>query len=961
MEYSPSLSFLLREHITARILKVHHHKLQTASKAMPEQLPDFGNIHFTGTLRPSQKAACEVIEPQLKAGSTRLHVVAPPGSGKTVLGLYVWSDLVRKPALVLSPNSAIQAQWAARTSLFDLDGKDKFISTDSKNPGMLTSLTYQSVTAPGKGGEDIETQAITLWAEKLLLDEEAHDYESCFAWQKDMKERNRDYYDDRLATYRKAARDAVAKEGNAISILSPSARQNIERLKKIGIGLIILDECHHLMHHWGRILSEVKELFDDPIVLGLTATPPNTDDFGADDAKRYEDFFGPVDYQVPVPALVRESNLAPYQDLCYFVRPSAEELQYIAGVDSEFESLLIELRNKDNSGVHDRVPDLDTWVFQALEERKSPGGKTQEWSDFQKKFEPFANDGRRYLQSHLLHLPDDVPIISLKEDYQPWTRMSMLRTVLDRYVRHGLRRSKNIDDQKLSTKIVTRLRMLGIQITETGSRPCASPVGRVMAYSSGKIAALNKIISSEIETLGEKIRAVIVTDFEKTSATSVVDGVLDDEAGGAIAVFRSLTSNEECDSLDPVLMTGSTVLVDDDLFERFITRAKSWVIDNNINVKFVDKIHQGYHEIRGVGEDWKPRYYSLMITEFFQEGLTKCLVGTRGLLGEGWDASRINVLVDLTTVTTSMSINQLRGRSIRLDSNWEEKVANNWDVVCLAEEFTKGFDDYERFKEKHKQLYGVCDDGTIEKGVGHVHAAFNDAKPEGVNEGMEMFNHEMIERSKNRSHVRDLWGIGLPFEIVPSSAIEAKLGEDFGVGFKLGIHKTPWTDDSLMLEISKAIVDTLSDLKEIDRDCEPSGGSRGGGWLRYHLEHASKEETEKFTKALEEVLGPLDKPRYIISRPAMYMRDTWLSKLMPEVIAKFLRKEKRVIQMYHKVPSIAANSKERAEIFLKHWNYYIGISEITYCHTEEGKKYVEDIKNQGLSPKNSIHRKEVYL
>ena len=124
---------------------------------MPEQLPDFGNIHFTGTLRPSQKAACEVIEPQLKAGSTRLHVVAPPGSGKTVLGLYVWSDLVRKPALVLSPNSAIQAQWAARTSLFDLDGKDKFISTDSKNPGMLTSLTYQSVTAPGKGGEDIET------------------------------------------------------------------------------------------------------------------------------------------------------------------------------------------------------------------------------------------------------------------------------------------------------------------------------------------------------------------------------------------------------------------------------------------------------------------------------------------------------------------------------------------------------------------------------------------------------------------------------------------------------------------------------------------------------------------------------------------------------------------------------------------------------------------------------------
>ena len=56
----------------------------------------------------------------------------------------------------------------------------------------------------------------------------------------------------------------------------------------------------------------------------------------------------------------------------------------------------------------------------------------------------------------------------------------------------------------------------------------------------------------------------------------------------------------------------------------------------------------------------------------------------------------------------------------RLDKHWPDKVANNWDIICLADEFTKGFDDYLRFKRKHKQLYGVCDDGAIEKGVGHV-------------------------------------------------------------------------------------------------------------------------------------------------------------------------------------------------------------------------------------------------
>ena len=311
---------------------------------MLDTLPEFGDIKFSGTLRPSQEAAASIIKPQLNRGEKRLHVVAPPGSGKTILGLYVWSDLVRKPALVLSPNSAIQAQWAARTSLFDLDGKDHLVSTDPKKPGLLTSLTYQSVTMPRKGGEDLDEVAIELWAEKLMADGQADDRESAHAWQSSLKESNTTYYKSRLSTYRKKVRDDFAKNGNALWTLHESAKANLMRLKDVGIGLIILDECHHLMHHWGRILSEVREFFDDPVVLGLTATPPDTESISNDDSDRYEDFFGPVDYEVPVPALVRHENLAPYQDLCYFVGPAAHELQYIASVDDEFEALLTDLR-----------------------------------------------------------------------------------------------------------------------------------------------------------------------------------------------------------------------------------------------------------------------------------------------------------------------------------------------------------------------------------------------------------------------------------------------------------------------------------------------------------------------------------------------------------------------------------------------------------------------------------------
>ena len=112
---------------------------------MPEPLPDFGNIRFDGSSH-RKKQVCKEIVPQLENGETRLYVVAPPGSGKTVLGS-MCGLICKKTALVLSPNSAIQAQWAARTSLFDLDGKEEYISTDPKKPGLLTSLTYRFVTA----------------------------------------------------------------------------------------------------------------------------------------------------------------------------------------------------------------------------------------------------------------------------------------------------------------------------------------------------------------------------------------------------------------------------------------------------------------------------------------------------------------------------------------------------------------------------------------------------------------------------------------------------------------------------------------------------------------------------------------------------------------------------------------------------------------------------------------------
>ena len=922
-------------------------------------LPEFGSIKFGGKLRPSQVAAVSVISPQLEVDGKHLHIVAPPGSGKTVLGLYVWSDLVRLPTLVLSPNSAIQAQWAARTDLFDLDGKEDFISTDPKKPGLLTSLTYQSITMPKRGGEELNEAAIELWTESLISKGEAIDEENALAWQEDLKIRNNDYYEDRLSIYRKKVRDEFSKHGNALWTLSESAKNNLKALKEIGVGMIILDECHHLLHHWGRVLTEVREYFDNPIVLGLTATPPDFQHYEKSDVERYQEFFGEIDYEVPVPALVRDSNLAPYQDLAFFVRPSQNELSYVAKVDEEFQELLNELYQEQN--YQNATLPIDKWVYKAIEERKSPGGKKEDWDQFSKRYGGFANAGRAFLLNTIGSIPKGVPHPPeyLLNSYQ--NKLAILRPVLDRYVRHGLRRSESELDHEKADLVTQRLRMLGTQITETGIRPCASPVGRIMAYASSKTKAISTILSSEMQALGGDIRAVIITDFEKTSATTLVEGVMDDEAGGAVAAFRQAVQCGNVELLNPILMTGSTVLVDDDLAEEFLNAANDWVKERNLNINLSDELRNGYHEIIGKGKDWIPRHYSLMITEFFQSGITKCLIGTRGLLGEGWDASKINVLIDLTTVTTSMSINQLRGRSIRLDKQWPEKVANNWDIICLAEEFTNGFSDYERFKKKHTQLYGVCDDGAIEKGVGHVHAAFTEAEPEGVSEGMSVFNEDMLRRSRDRNHIRELWGIGQPFNAKPTTAIETRLSVGSGGGFSFGREKTPWTDESLVQAISISILNSLIHLGMISRNCRADGGYRGGGWVRLHLENATEEESALFSNCLEEILGPMEKPRYVISRSSKFITDTWLTKIMPEVIAKFFRPVRDKLVMYHTVPKILAASAEKAEIFQRYWNQFVSPSELFYARSKEGKIRVDIIKSSTLVPQNSIHRKEIFL
>ncbi|MFM7843004.1 MAG: DEAD/DEAH box helicase family protein, partial [Planctomycetota bacterium] len=205
----------------------------------------FPTLKLQGQLRPSQADVIDIARKKLQAGQKRLHIVAPPGSGKTILGLYLWAECVRVPTLVLAPNSAIQAQWAAKTSMFTgATDPAALVSTDPRRPALLTSLTYQSVTLPKRAGEDLDEQAKSLWKEALIAKGQAQDPTEAEVWIADLLQHNPNYYQQRLSSYRKQVRDQAALAGEALGTLHDSARATLERLRDNGLGLIIFDECH---------------------------------------------------------------------------------------------------------------------------------------------------------------------------------------------------------------------------------------------------------------------------------------------------------------------------------------------------------------------------------------------------------------------------------------------------------------------------------------------------------------------------------------------------------------------------------------------------------------------------------------------------------------------------------------------------------------------------------------------
>jgi hypothetical protein len=180
---------------------------------------------------------------------------------------------------------------------------------------------------------------------------------------------------------------------------------------------------------------------------------------------------------------------------------------------------------------------------------------------------------------------------------------------------------------------------------------------------------------------------------------------------------------------------------------------------------------------------WEPRRYVPLITRFHAESGSRCLIGTRALLGEGWDAPAVNVVIDLTAATTATSVVQARGRALRLDAGWPGKVADNWSVVCVTGDHPKGAADFDRFARKHDRYFALAQTGDVVSGVAHVDPRLSPYAPP-PEEQFDALNATMLRRAGERDGARERWAIGTPFADEPVATVTVATRRPLGLPAK---------------------------------------------------------------------------------------------------------------------------------------------------------------------------------
>jgi superfamily II DNA or RNA helicase len=929
-----------------------------------------------------QQQALDALAAAWAAGRTRAWVALPPGAGKTLVGLMTVRDRIASGAVgravVLGPNTAIQGQWATHAATLGLD-----VGTDRSMQHQLTALTYQALAV-----FDADDEVDDDGQEVPVVEEVAQ-----------QPSRNPGSTSPGFETGAERPPQPPVGPPSLLDRLHENGRAFIEELKHAGPLLLVLDECHHLLEVWGRLIGELLDQLPNALVLGLTATPPEA--LTADQAALVDELFGTPLYRVSIPAVVKVGDLAPFVELAWLTTPTPTENDWLAAEAERFRELITQLTDPSFGS----MPFLQ-WLDARFVASRAP------WLTLVKEQPDLCRAVLRLHHVGMIGLPSGA---RMQEEHRSAPTADDWVLLVDDWLTGRLTKTGLAQDEQVVEAVRRALPSVGYQWTRRGIRRGRSPVDRVLARSESKTTAVVEICAHEHLNLAERMRMLVLCDHERAGATLPADltGVIDQQAGSAHAMLAALVEAPETSVLDPMLVTGRTVAGAASTLTAFLAALPDRDLAGRLAVQPLDGA------LSQVVGPWEPRDWVGLVTSYFEDGHTQVLVGTRALLGEGWDAKRITGLADVTAVTTITSVVQTRGRALRTDPLWPEKVAVNWSLVCVSDKHPKGGNDWDRLVRKHAGYFGIDPEGQIVDGVAHLDPAFSPFVPPPVAE-FDAVNARATVRGEQRPAIREQWQVGQPYVDTAVYGIRIKdRGAAGAGGFGLGAgpadvvlrpdaaelrgirrHRSRDRATSLLagagvlaalvagvagaplvlaggavvaaaaayvrvrsqlrhgeellhaaeeapsvIRIASAVADGLlaaglvrrgSDSVEVALDHE--------GEYRCVLHGVDEAEAQVFADALDEAVSPIGLPRYLLPRWVRTRREvTWWRAMW----AGFGRLKPDGV-VWHAVPSVLGVNAERAAAYARAWDHWVGGGDPVYTGSPEGQGILA--AQQGTDP-----------
>lgn len=738
----------------------------------------------------------------------------------------------------------------------------------------------------------------------------------------------------------------------------------LKEVKEANVQTICLDECHHLRSEWWKSLEDFKSKIPFLMTIALTATPPYDSEYAM--WQRYIQMCGEIDEEITVPELVKEGSLCPHQDFVYFNYPTKQE-----------EKQIKDFKNNSQDIIRKYLQD----------ERFLNVVKSHPYLYTQANVEDVL-ENPAFISSLLIYLNEKG--IAYPHYYQQILGFKKLESMNEKWMEILLQGmlydypNSFVMDQNYRDMIMTDLKSRGLIEKRKVTLQVNHSIEKMLVKSAGKCESIKEIVFHEYQCLQDELKLVILTDFIRKEYEKNI-GLKVDYQIGVLPFFEMIRQEAVHRHTDIKLgvLCGSMVVVP--------TQAKmrlNEICGNNTNIVF-EKIGQlnedDYVKVKISGHQ---SIIVRAITQLFEEGYMQVLIGTKSLLGEGWDSPCVNALILASFVGSFMLSNQMRGRAIRTYSKNPLKTSHIWHLVCInpSSSIPELSEDYGTFERRMNHFLGLhYKEDTIETGTMRITAIHHPLSQLNV----QKTNKEMFKLSKDRSQLKRRWEESLAIinkiEVVEENAVNdqlismvlfhdaiRKLLLNIGMGIialLFGIILLP-IDYVLSIYcvgfIVAFIYEMFIGIQKIFNYRNPLGRLKIFGNGIYHalekkgllemndcavkvedyamnhviyLAGGTGHDKALFSQCIQDFFSEIDNQRYILYNP----------------------KKKNQLDGYFVVPDIFAKKKEDALLFAKCIHPFIGNYEVIYTRNIEGRQILLEARIKALANKEQrvIQKKKV--